>query len=128
MTPDELRGRNFITVQELAADVLGVDERTARRAIEQGQIPAVKVGNKTLIPAPRVAELIAPAAVPTGVPLAAVAAAEPGAIAAATEILRGALRALEALASPRTSEAGSATDPALDLSTAPNATMKAGTP
>lgn len=100
MTPDDLRRRNFITVQELATEVLGVDERTARRAIEQGQIPAVKVGTKTLIPAPRLAALIDPPDTTPAGPLAAVEAAGPDAITAAAEILRGALRALEALAGP----------------------------
>ena len=117
MTPDDLRRRNFITVQELAADVLGVDERTARRAIEQGQIPAIKVGTKTLIPAPRLAALIDP---PTAAPPGPLAEAEPSGvdtITAAAEILRGALRALEALAGPGNSGAGPATDPAAALTT-----------
>ena len=46
--PDELRGRLFVTVSE-AAQVLLCDERTVRRAIEAGDIPAVKVSGVTRI-------------------------------------------------------------------------------
>ncbi|GAA2004400.1 hypothetical protein GCM10009799_34540 [Nocardiopsis rhodophaea] len=49
MSIDELRSQLFATVAE-AASVLRSDERTVRRAIEAGHIPAVKVSNKTLIP------------------------------------------------------------------------------
>jgi excisionase family DNA binding protein len=99
MTPDELRSRNFITVQQAAADVFHVDERTIRRGIEEGQIPAVKIGTKTLISAPQLAEMIAPTATPGQVSLAAVNSTGPDMVAMAAEILRGALRALEALTS-----------------------------
>ncbi len=49
MSVDELRTRLFATVAE-AAPLLRSDERTVRRAIEAGHIPAVRVSNKTLIP------------------------------------------------------------------------------
>jgi excisionase family DNA binding protein len=41
--------RLFIPVIE-AADILGLDPRTLRRAIEAGTIPATRVGVKILIP------------------------------------------------------------------------------
>lgn len=59
MNLDELRGRLFLTVPEAAAEVFGVDERTLRRAITDGQVPGVKVGNKTLIPVPGLLRLLA---------------------------------------------------------------------
>ncbi len=97
MTPDELRTRNFVNVAE-AAEFLGpgepLDERTVRRAIEQGQIPALKVGAKTLIPvAPLLAMIQAPSSAPTEAPARQVADPIP----AVREILLGALRAVEAL-------------------------------
>jgi excisionase family DNA binding protein len=58
MTPEELRGRLFIGVPEAAAEVFEVDERTVRRAIADGQIPGVKIGNKTLIPVPKLLALL----------------------------------------------------------------------
>lgn len=58
MTPDELRQRLFISVPEAAADVFDVDERTLRRAIKDGQVPSLKVGNKTLIPVPKLLPLL----------------------------------------------------------------------
>lgn len=105
MTPEELRQRNFITVKQ-TAEILGVDERTVRRGIDDGQVPAMKVGTKTLIIAPRLAALIDPAYSPPAPLPAVVETTSPGAIAAAAEILRGALRALEALAGPDNGETG----------------------
>lgn len=49
MSIDELRSQLFATVAE-AAPLLRSDERTVRRAIEAGHVPAVKLSNKTLIP------------------------------------------------------------------------------
>ena len=49
MSVEELSTRLFATVAE-AAPLLRSDERTVRRAIEAGHIPAVRVSNKTLIP------------------------------------------------------------------------------
>lgn len=50
MTPDELNSRNFISVR-VAADVLGgVDERSIRRAIARGEIPAIQVGQRRMVP------------------------------------------------------------------------------
>jgi hypothetical protein len=99
MTLEELRTRNFATVAEAVEAVFDgkLDERTLRRAIDEGQIPAIKVGTKTLIPvAPLLAMLDAPdrPAVEVQAP-----AAEPAAdaLAAVREILRGALRALDVL-------------------------------
>lgn len=58
----DLRSRNFISPKEAAA-FFGtpehpVDERTVRRAAEGGQIPAVKLGTKTLIPVPPLLALL----------------------------------------------------------------------
>lgn len=96
MTPDEVRSRNFLSVKETAAflsDGEPLDERTVRRAIAEGQIPSVKVGTKTLIPA---APLLALLAVPDPSQPVAEAPSADG-VAVAAEIVRGALRALEAL-------------------------------
>lgn len=99
MTLDELRSRNFATVAEVAETFFGgqVDERTVRRAIADGQIQAVKVGAKTLVPvAPLLAMIDAPEQPGTAAPTPP---AEPGtdALAAVREVLRGALRALDVL-------------------------------
>jgi excisionase family DNA binding protein len=98
MTPDDLRGRNFLIPRE-AGEFLGgdepVDERTVRRAIELGQIPAVKIGTKTLIPA---AALLAMAEAPESLEHDAPPTPAVDAVSAAREILLGALRALDALA------------------------------
>jgi excisionase family DNA binding protein len=42
-------GRVFALVREAAA-VLGADVRTVRRAIENGDVPAVRVGSVTRVP------------------------------------------------------------------------------
>ncbi|MBX6765931.1 MAG: helix-turn-helix domain-containing protein, partial [Actinomadura rubrobrunea] len=100
MTPDELHGRNFLSVRETAeffASDQPCDERTVRRAIEQGQIPAVKIGAKTLVPvAPLLALVEAPATVTADARTDAVSPTAE-AISAVREILCGALRALDAL-------------------------------
>jgi excisionase family DNA binding protein len=44
-----LTARLFASVPE-AAGVLGIDVRTLRRAIARGEVPATKVGVRTLIP------------------------------------------------------------------------------
>jgi excisionase family DNA binding protein len=95
MTLDEIRCRLFVTVAEVA-EILDMDERTVRRAIEQGQIPAIKVGVQTAIPAPKLLALIEPADTPgPAAPSAELAVLD--AVTAAREILAGALRALDAL-------------------------------
>jgi excisionase family DNA binding protein len=48
MTLDDLGDRLFADVPQ-AAEILGRDRRTIRRAAEAGEIPACKVGNKWLI-------------------------------------------------------------------------------
>jgi excisionase family DNA binding protein len=53
----ELEGRLFITVSELAA-LLQLDPRTVRRGIEDGSIPAVRVGQSIRIPVPKIRALI----------------------------------------------------------------------
>jgi len=50
VTLDDLDGRLFADVPQ-AAGLLGLDERTVRRAAAAGEIPAHKVGHKWMIPA-----------------------------------------------------------------------------
>lgn len=99
MTIEELRQRNFATVAEVAAAFFGgmCDERTIRRGIEQGQIPAIKVGTKTLIPVPKLLALIEPAEARPSGPVGVAAESSTDTVAAIREILRGALLAVEAL-------------------------------
>ncbi|MGP4024385.1 helix-turn-helix domain-containing protein [Actinomadura sp. 3N407] len=94
MTPDELRTQLFATVSEVAG-VFRADDRTVRRAIDAGTIPAVKVGTKTLIPVPRLLALIEPPESPAET--AAPSGIDPAAVRAATEMIRAGLGALEAL-------------------------------
>jgi hypothetical protein len=98
LTLDELRQRNFGTVAEVAGAFFGgmCDERTVRRAIADGQIQAMKVGTKTLIPTAPLFALIDVPAAPIAPPSPA-GESSVDAVTAAREILRGALRALEAL-------------------------------
>lgn len=51
ITLDELRASNraTVTMQE-AAQLLGVDARTVSGAVRQGEIPAIRVGRRVLIP------------------------------------------------------------------------------
>jgi excisionase family DNA binding protein len=56
---EALRGRIFCTVPE-AAELLEVDPRTLRRAIDAGEFPAVKISGSVRIP---VAKLLALAGV-----------------------------------------------------------------
>ena len=62
MNLTDLQQRNFISPKE-AAEFFGtadhpMDERTIRRAAEEGQIQAVKIGAKTLIPVPPLLALL----------------------------------------------------------------------
>lgn len=50
MSPGDLRARLFVTVRELA-EITGMDERTVRRGIAAGEIPALRVSTTTRIPA-----------------------------------------------------------------------------
>jgi excisionase family DNA binding protein len=49
LTPNELCGRIVITVPEYAA-TFGYDERTVRRAVRDGQIQALQIGDTWRIP------------------------------------------------------------------------------
>lgn len=68
MNLDDLRARLFVTVPEAAAGVFGVDERTLRRAIADGQVPGVRIGAKTLIPVPALLRLLGAAGSGEGQP------------------------------------------------------------
>lgn len=57
MQASELEGRLFITVKELAA-LMQLDPRTIRRGVADGSIPAVRIGQSTRIPVPKIRELI----------------------------------------------------------------------
>ncbi|SEC89202.1 DNA binding domain-containing protein, excisionase family [Streptomyces sp. 3213] len=46
---ERLHGRWFATITE-AAEVLHVDPRTVRRAIDRGELPAVRVGQQLRVP------------------------------------------------------------------------------
>ncbi len=52
-----LSDRLFLTVAEFAV-LYRADPRTVRRGIKEGAIPAVKLGNTTRIPMPKVRELL----------------------------------------------------------------------
>jgi excisionase family DNA binding protein len=59
MTPldlADLRARLFTTVP-VVADLLDLDERTVRRGIQRGELPAVRVGNTLRIPVAAVLRL-----------------------------------------------------------------------
>ena len=59
MTLEELRActRAALTVTEVA-EVFGLDPRTVRRACEDGQLPALYVGRRVLIPRDRLLSLL----------------------------------------------------------------------
>jgi excisionase family DNA binding protein len=46
---EAIRGKLFMTVPEVA-NLARVDQRTLRRAIEDGQLAVVRIGNTTRIP------------------------------------------------------------------------------
>ncbi len=51
MNLDELRfSRSAVLTVAQAASVFGVDARTVTRAIENGELPAVRLGRRVLIP------------------------------------------------------------------------------
>jgi excisionase family DNA binding protein len=49
VTLDDLKGRNFVAVWEVAA-ILELDRRTIRSAARDGRIPSVKAGSSYRIP------------------------------------------------------------------------------
>jgi len=64
MTPritnlDELKrsGRATISVEELSG-LLGISLGSARKAVRSGQIPALRLGARWLIPVPRLLQLL----------------------------------------------------------------------
>lgn len=46
---EAIRGKLFLTVPEVS-EYTRVDQRTVRRAVEDGQVPAVRIGNMIRIP------------------------------------------------------------------------------
>ncbi|MFK4037617.1 helix-turn-helix domain-containing protein [Nonomuraea wenchangensis] len=91
MNLDDLRARNFVTVAQAAEFFGDCDERTVRRAIEAEQLPAVRLGTKTLIPVPPLlAFLQAPEQ-----PAAPAPGVNPDLVAHALDLIRAGLRVLE---------------------------------
>lgn len=90
MSLDQLRTQNFAS-REQAAEFLGVDVRTVGRAIDAGQLPAVKVGNRVLVPVPGLLALLeAPQAPPAPV----VTGLSPDVVRAAVDMIAAGLRVL----------------------------------
>lgn len=57
MTIESIRDRVTITVPEAAA-LLHISDQTAYRAIERGDLPALRLGRKLLVPVPRLLALL----------------------------------------------------------------------
>lgn len=62
-TLDELRAKKSVTItrKEVAA-VLGIDPRTVSAGIREGNIPAIKIGRRVLIPREKFLALFSDAA------------------------------------------------------------------
>lgn len=63
ITVNDLRGRTVITVEEAAA-VLGIGRTAAYEAVRRGQVPALRLGRRVLVPVPRLLALLGEAAAP----------------------------------------------------------------
>ncbi|MCW2888310.1 MAG: Helix-turn-helix domain [Streptosporangiaceae bacterium] len=96
MTLEELRERNFVNVAETAA-FFGLDDRTVRRAIQTGQIPAQKIGTQMRIPVPALLAMLAVPDAPAPAPSSPILNED--AIRVAVETMRASLDALEGLLS-----------------------------
>lgn len=94
MNLDDLRGRAIATVQE-TAEVLGCDDRTVRRGIERGELPGIKIGTRLMVPVPRLLALIEPGGAPQPQSAMSAPAVDSEAVAAALEVIRGALAVLD---------------------------------
>lgn len=57
MTLADLRGRATITVEE-AADLLGMGRNQVYAACQNGQLPALKLGARWVVPVPRLLALL----------------------------------------------------------------------
>ncbi|MGO2750295.1 MAG: helix-turn-helix domain-containing protein [Pseudoclavibacter sp.] len=54
LTLDELRASKLAVLsRQQVADILGVDPRTVSAGVEEGNIPALKIGRRVLIPRDR---------------------------------------------------------------------------
>lgn len=62
MTPDDVRGRGTVSVEE-AAQVLGIGRRTAYQAAKEGTLPVLAFGRRLRVP---VAQLLAMLGEPNG--------------------------------------------------------------
>jgi excisionase family DNA binding protein len=60
-----LRGRATVTVEE-AAKLLGISRAPAYRAVKAGQIPAIRVGGRLLVPVPKLLAMLGVEVPPAG--------------------------------------------------------------
>lgn len=56
-TAPDLPGRATISVKE-AGDILGIGRSAAYAAVRAGQIPALRIGRRLLVPVPRLLALL----------------------------------------------------------------------
>jgi excisionase family DNA binding protein len=56
-----------LTVEE-AAKLLGVGRGTAYEAVRQGEIPAIRIGRRVLVPRARLFELLGESEIPAALP------------------------------------------------------------
>ncbi len=54
---DRLRGQTTVTVPE-AAEVLGISRNSAYAAVQRGELPALRIGRRTVIGVPALLKLL----------------------------------------------------------------------
>ena len=85
MNLDDLRTSNAAALTVTAvAGLLHLDERTVRRACEEGDLPCLKVGRRRLIPTEPLRQLLCPSSPDIG--------ADPAGETAVRHVLKGASR------------------------------------
>lgn len=57
LMPKQLEGRLIVTVPEAGA-LLGLSRNSAYDAAKRGEIPTLKLGNRLVVPVPRLLELV----------------------------------------------------------------------
>lgn len=53
----DLEGKATISVEE-AAELLGLGRTQAYNAVNRGELPSIKVGRRTLVPVPKLKEML----------------------------------------------------------------------